>query len=298
MKFIARLSICLVSFLCSFWIAGCSNFQESKLPILRVGTSGDYAPFSSDESGELVGFDIELAKRFAADQGMELEFVIFKWANLLADLEAGKFDVAMSGVTVRADRSLAARFTIPTTTSGAVVIIPAGSSETMTTLDSESIRIGVNQGGHLERVTRTKFGKATLITSDENQAVPDRLLAGEVDALVTDTMEAPFWLERLPGATALAPFTQDRKAWLVHPDAIELGDQLDAWLLKKEADGTLSELRFELLPPGNDERTASLLLALLEHDMYEDITKAFARHRLPREQLSDIDDSLNKLLEN
>lgn len=242
---------------------GCGNESSDRQKVLRVGTSGDYAPFSSNTSGELEGFDIELAKRFSADQGMELKFVIFKWSNLLADLEANKFDVAMGGVTVRPDRSLAARFTVPTTTSGAVVIVPNGSSETMESLDRKRIRIGVNQGGHLERVTRDKFEKATIITSDENQAIPVMLLAGEIDALVTDTMEAPFWLERLPGARALAPFTQDRKAWLVHSDEVELGNRLDAWLLSQEEAGSLAELRSEFLPAGNDEYTASPLLALL-----------------------------------
>ena len=89
------------------------------------------------------------------------------------------------------------------------------------------------------------------------------LLAGEIDALVTDTMEAPHWLKRLEGATALSPFTQDRKAWLVHPEKVELADQLDSWLLTLEASGILGELRHEHLPDGNDEQTAAPLTALL-----------------------------------
>ena len=56
------------------------------------------------------------------------------------------------------------------------------------------------------------------MTTQDNQALPAMLLAGEVDALVTDTMEAPYWLERVKDAKALPPFTRDVKAALIHTD--------------------------------------------------------------------------------
>ena len=257
-------SLLFLTLLVSLVLLGCGGKTLDQKLLLRVGTSADYAPFSFDESGAPAGFDIELAKQFAADHGMELEFVIFKWPNLLKDLEAGAFDVAMGGVTVRGDRSLVARFCTPNTKSGAVVILPAGAAdEGIEALDRDGVRIGVNLGGHLERVTREQFSNAIIVTSSDNQAVPDMLQAGEIDALVTDTLEAPFWLQRLPGAKTLAPFTQDRKAWLVHSEYPELADKLDRWLLEQESNGTLTKLRKEFLPEGNDEQTAMPLAALL-----------------------------------
>jgi len=72
---------------------------------LRVGTSGDYAPFSFHApSGELTGFDVVVAQRLGHDLGRSVEFVPFQWPDLTGRLRTGAFDVAMSGVTVRADR--------------------------------------------------------------------------------------------------------------------------------------------------------------------------------------------------
>src|SRR6185369_4490078 len=69
-------------------------------PHLRVGTSGDYAPFSvRDASGKVRGFDIEIAEGFADDLGFELEWVSFRWPTLKSQLQDGEFDVAMGGVT-------------------------------------------------------------------------------------------------------------------------------------------------------------------------------------------------------
>ena len=70
-------------------------------------------------------------------------------------------------------------------------------------------------------------------------------------------------MERLEGAKTLSPFTQDRKAWLVHPEKEELAGQLDEWLIEIEANGTLGNIRREYLPEGNDAQTAAPLPALL-----------------------------------
>ena len=247
------------------FLFGCGTERESSESILRVGTSGDYEPFSfDDESGQLAGFEIEMALRFAADHGLKVKFVRFRWPDLLSDLKADKFDVVMSGVTVREDRSLAGRFSLPIATSGAVVIVPPFSPiHSVEELNLDGVRIGVNAGGHLEQVTRATFFHATIVTSTDNQAVPDLLLNDEIDALVTDTLESSHWLKRLPGARALPPFTQDRKAWLVQPENESLARQLDKWLLECESDRILSRLRKSYLLSNNDTETAEPLYALL-----------------------------------
>ena len=75
--------------------------------VLRVGTTGDYQPFSyrANARSPFVGLDIELAGRLAKSLGVRLELVPTTWANLLADLHAQRFDVAMGGVSISAERS-------------------------------------------------------------------------------------------------------------------------------------------------------------------------------------------------
>jgi cyclohexadienyl dehydratase len=230
---------------------------------LRVGTSGDYAPFSSGRGAGASGFDLDLARAFAAERGDRLELVSFRWPELVADLRAGRFDVAMSGITVRPERSAVGRFSIGVAESGAVALVrdPAlhGSLDA---LDEPAVRIGVNEGGHLERAARARFPRATLVAIPSNAAVERAFAQGVVDAVVSDTLEAPHWLEGAPGAEALEPFTRDRKAYLVRAERPELASELDLWLLARESDGTLERLRAEHLgQPG--PRTALPLAALV-----------------------------------
>ncbi|MFP6638736.1 MAG: transporter substrate-binding domain-containing protein, partial [Myxococcota bacterium] len=168
--------------------------------------------------------------------------------ELLTDLKNDRFDVAMGGITVRPERSIAGRFTVPITTSGAVILIPEASPFVTTRdLDRTDLQIAVNSGGHLEQVARAHFPNARIRAMDQNQNVIRALAQGDVDAAVSDTRESVIWQNSHPSLRALEPFTRDRKAWLVTAQRPGLARDLDAWLLSAQADGRLDGLRAQEL---------------------------------------------------
>lgn len=235
--------------------------------LLRVGTSGDYAPFSLRSPvapDGLDGFDVVLARAYAEERGLLLEFVPFAWPSLLDDLAQGRFDVVMSGITVRPERSLAGRFSVPLAESAAVVLVHdhTGVSK-LDKLDQRRFRIAFNAGGHLERISRQRFRNATLVSIPENQGVLRAFRELSVDAVVTDTLEARVWEAELEDVKRLGPFTRDRKAVLVRPDRGELAADLDRWLLAREADGSLAKLRRRWLAEPPARRFATPLGALV-----------------------------------
>jgi cyclohexadienyl dehydratase len=253
------------AFLLALLLAAQAGAEPAR--VLRVGSSGDYAPFSSvspDDPERLEGFDLAVARRFAEQRGLSLEVVRFAWPGLEADLAAGRFDVAMSGVTIRPERSVAGRFTVPVARSGAMALVPEDSAyRSLEDLHVAGTRVGVNAGGHLEKLTRASFPRATLVAIPGNANVLPALVEGAVDAVVTDDLEAPRWLAQAPGLHALGPFSRDRKAYLVRADRPDLAAELDVWLLAREANGTLDELREEELGPGAEKEVATPLRALL-----------------------------------
>ena len=107
---------------------------------LRVATSGDYPPFSiaaPDAASGFRGFEIALIERFAAERGIEIEWLRFRWPQLLDDLAADRFDIAASGITLRPERSVAGRFSVSTAASGAVALVADPSTHpTLESLDS------------------------------------------------------------------------------------------------------------------------------------------------------------------
>jgi len=241
---------------------GEASFSYASDTIIRIGTSGDYAPFSVKDkmapTSDYEGLDPALARAFAKDRGLEIEFVPFLWPNLIKDLAGGQFDVAMSGITVRPERSVAGRFSLPITTSGAVLLVPDTSPfVTIRELDQAEFEIAVNAGGHLERVTQNHFGRAQIRPMQDNADVILALAQGEVDAAVTDTRESVIWQAKHSGLRAIGPFTRDRKAFLVAAERTELARELDAWLLESQANGRLDALRSKALGESPDSATTT-----------------------------------------
>lgn len=240
-------------------------------PRLRIGTSGDYAPFSRVAGDDYVGFDITVARAFAHDHGYEVEWVPFAWPDLARELGAGHFDLAMGGVTVRAERSLRGRFSVPVMESGAVLLYDVAAcaalldvaSPAVAAFDRPGLRIAVNRGGHLERLARARFAHAELLSVDDNAAVRDLLARHAVEAVVTDTLEAPHWQRGLAGVAVAGPWSADYKAYWLAPRHTALAHELDRWLLAREADGSLDGWRRQAFGAQPHPRTATPLAALL-----------------------------------
>ena len=207
-------------------------------PVLRVGTSGDYPPFSTvaasgggeppAESPARSGFAIEVAGRLAADLGFDVEFRSFAWPDLTRAVQADDFDVAMSGVTWRPERAAVGWMSRAVAAGGPCVVSDRDSRETPR-------RVAVNRGGILERWTRERFlaGGTEVIAVDDNLSLPGRLERGEVDAFVTDSFEVEHfgrdgWRRRCEPPL-------DRKVFWISPKRAEdLGPAVDRWIQRNE----------------------------------------------------------------
>jgi cyclohexadienyl dehydratase len=234
-------------------------------PPLRVAVTGDYPPLSArSPDGDYVGFDADVARMFAATRGSEVEWVPLRWPELPDALAARRFDVAMTGVTVRPDRSIAGVFTVPVLESGAVVLARDEALGNEEDLAKPGVPLAVNAGGHLERVARALFPLAAISALPDNSAVRDAFASGTAGAVVTDTVEAPSWRALVPGARQLGPFTRDVKAYWLPPDRAPLAAELDTWLQQRESDGSLARLRAQWLGAEAAQRpTAQPTLALI-----------------------------------
>src|SRR5271169_187056 len=83
--------------------------------VLRVGTTGDYRPFTAldKETGEYSGFDIDMARALAEALAVPVSFAPTTWGGLAKGLAEGEFDIAMGGVSVTLDRQRIGFFSAP-----------------------------------------------------------------------------------------------------------------------------------------------------------------------------------------
>jgi cyclohexadienyl dehydratase len=251
---------------------------------LRVGTSGDYAPFSETRPTGPAGFSIELARAYARETGRSIEWVPFSWPSLADDLANGRFDLVLSGITIRPERSVEGRFGLPLTTSGAIALVePGHPAHTADDLTRPGLAVAVNAGGHLERTARGLWPEARVTAVANNHEVLERLGTDGIEAVLTDTLELNVWLERRPELRTIGPLTSDRKAaWVPIGGELEVR-RFDRWTLEAERSGRLAGWRERFgLPNTPTAAPVPALLASLDERLSLMIPVARAKQILAR----------------
>src|SRR5437870_12507945 len=118
--------------------------------VLRIGTTGDYAPFSVESGDQLSGADIDLAGELARRLHARPVFVRTSWPSLLQDLDGGEFDVAVGGISVTRAREAAAAFSMPYASGGKTIISRCRDATRyggLAAVDRPGVRLIVNPGG-------------------------------------------------------------------------------------------------------------------------------------------------------
>jgi octopine/nopaline transport system substrate-binding protein len=96
------LVIC-VAFVCQ---VGAGDWQK-----IKIATEGDYPPWNFiDASGNLVGFEIELAQELCTRMNATCEIIPQKWRGILKGLNAGKYDAIMAAMSITENRKKVASF--------------------------------------------------------------------------------------------------------------------------------------------------------------------------------------------
>lgn len=218
---------------------GASLARIRAVGVLRIGTTGDYAPFSTDAGSVLAGVDVAGGIELAQALGVRARFVRTSWPTLLADLHAGRFDLAMGGISVTPERAAQATFSRPYHHGGKTPIVRCGSEQrfdTLAEIDRPGVRAVVNPGGTNERFARERLSHAQLRVHADNRTIFEEILAGRADVMVTDDVEVELQTHRHPGlcrATA-ATFTTSDKAVLLPrepaPGLESLTAEVDHWL--------------------------------------------------------------------
>lgn len=213
---------------------------------LRIGLTGDYRPFSALDpaTGAFRGLDVDLGRNLAASLGLRPVFIHTSWPSLSADLEAGRFDIAMGGVSVTAARAKIGLFSAPMMSDGKTPITlckNAGRFQTLDQIDRKGVRLVVNPGGTNEKFARAHIHVATITLHPDNTTIFREIVEGRADLMITDAIETRLQAKLNPTLCALhpdTPFDRAEKAYFMPKDA-ELKAKVDDWLGDLQKSGEL-----------------------------------------------------------
>ena len=171
---------------------------------IRIATEGAYPPFNEiDTSGQLKGFDIDIAKALCEKIGAKCSFVAQEWSGIIPGLLAGKYDAIVASMSITDERKKSVLFTVPYYSSPPVMIgSKASKIADWTPKGMKGKAIGAQasttHATFLEDEYRPEGVEIRLYeTQDEAN---DDLKAGRIDGVVAERIVLSEWMKKPDGA--------------------------------------------------------------------------------------------------
>ncbi|MGF1476263.1 MAG: transporter substrate-binding domain-containing protein [Geminicoccaceae bacterium] len=161
--------------------------EISQRGAIRVGV-GNFVPWVfRNKEGELIGFEVDVARKLAEDMGVEVEFVPTVWDGMVPALLAGKFDVIISGMSLTPERMLKVNFTMPYASSGNMLAANRALRPDESSLDAfndRDVTIAVVRASTAALGAQQFFPEARLRQFDAEAEVLQEVVNGNADAYV------------------------------------------------------------------------------------------------------------------
>jgi len=216
---------------------------------LRVGVSLFVPWVMEDKAGGLAGFEIEVARKLAQDMGVEPEFKVYVWEEIIAGLRAGEIDVIVSGMAITPSRALRLNFTNAYVESGIGLATHTGLTQQIGQLRELNaagvtvVTVADTLGFDVASLVFDKAEVRAVATSEEAEKL---ILEGQAHAYVASVVETNFLALGHPDvvdAPLSRPLLVSVAGMGVRKGEQELLNFLNAWIASRTADKWLSATR-------------------------------------------------------
>jgi polar amino acid transport system substrate-binding protein len=221
--------------------------QVQKRGVLQVGMD-TFVPWAMpDKNGELIGFEIDVATRLAADMGVKVEFVPTKWSGIIPALLTGKFDVIIGGMGIVPSRNLKVNFTQPYDHSGMSMVASrklASGFKSIADFNRPDVVLAVKLGSTSVMAAKKYMPKATLRQFDGEAQIFQEVLNGRAHAAVASAPTPAF--QAIENADKLflpldGTFTKEPIGFAVRKGDIDTLNFFNNWIQYVAAEGWLAE---------------------------------------------------------
>ncbi|CAO3380262.1 substrate-binding periplasmic protein [Azospirillum argentinense] len=189
------------------------------------------------KTGELTGFYVDAARAIAEQMGVRPVFIETTWANFVAGLQAGQFDMSIGATFATVKRATVVDFTKPIFYLGSVAVVKKDEARfaSLSDMNKPDVRIAVVQGTAAEDFVRRTIpnAKMTSLAGGNLTAGFMEVAAGRADASFEDLFTATRFTEQQPGVKMLfddRPVNFLPIAWTVRKGNSELQSVLNVGL--------------------------------------------------------------------
>ena len=168
-----------------------------------IGLDESFPPFGfKDEAGNIVGFDIDLAKETMRRLGREVEFKSIDWANKENELNSGNIDIIWNGLEIIGDRERYILFSKPYMSSGQIVFVHHSNQLSLITSKSKlagsiiGVQADSTAEAHLNLDNELRYTLKELRRYSDNAAAFEDLANRKIDAVIADEINGRYYVFR------------------------------------------------------------------------------------------------------
>lgn len=218
--------------------------------VYKVGMEPTFPPFdTTDANGDLWGFDVDMVKAIAEDQGFEVEFINLGFDALIPALQSGSIDIIASGMNSKdPERRKAVDFTETYYESGLVVAVTEDNStiksiEDFTSDMKVAAQIGTSSATEITKLKNEGKIKEAVILNGVNEAMM-QLINGDVQAVINDKPVTEAYMASQPGKIKIVgePLNSEEYAMAVKKDRSDLLGKLNEGLANLKQNGKYDAL--------------------------------------------------------
>ena len=216
-----------------------------------VGLDDEYAPMGfRDDKGEIVGFDIDLAKEAARRMGVEFEFHPIVWDKKEAELNSGRIDIIWNGLDITPERQGYVLYSKPYLDNRQLLLVKKSRGFNIQSVNDLAGKIvatqsGSNSEGYVERDSALRSSLADFITYPSfNQAFKD-LHDDKIDVLIVDEIAGRYEMSKHPDELAIIEIQIGTATELgigFRLGDVELRDEVQKVFDEMIADGTAQKI--------------------------------------------------------
>ena len=154
---------------------------------IKIATEGAYFPWNYvDDSGKLVGFDVDIANALCKEMKADCEIIAQDWAGIIPGLLAKKYDVIVASMAMTEKRKKKVAFTRKYKDSISRFVAKKGAITDTTPDGMSGKRIGVQKGTSQHNwLEANGYGKtAEIVLYDTTQGPELDLVSGRIDAMI------------------------------------------------------------------------------------------------------------------
>lgn len=235
---------------------GCTK-EEAETPAdvekkLIVGTEPTFPPFemTDEKTGEIIGFDIDLIKKIAENQGLEVEIQSIGFDGLIPALQSGQIDIIASGMTITEDRAKEVLFSEPYINAGLALAVLESNMEITSVEDLEGLTVGVQIGTTGSEKAEELLAQGLIKevkTYNTVDIVMMELVNGGIDAVINDLPVTTAYIAKQPGTIKMVgePLSSESYGFAVRSEDTELAEKINAGLAELTESGYYDELTQE-----------------------------------------------------